>query len=242
MHATNGNQREMKRRAGEGTGQQRQPAAPAAAVLVIDSDPGTRALVRRLLRSNYPVLAASDDTGALAALQTQRIGVVLCNEYLADEPRGLPLLARIRPQYPHTQLILLSEGGGEELLALAINEVGVLRYLRKPFDESRMRTAIEEGLTYHRQALDIERLQADHRAMAKKLRGLSYRARRFRRGIRLVMRHGRDLALASATTLLVLQALFLSAGVVVLAMLYLLKSALGLDLLEDLHLQDLLAG
>jgi len=83
-------------------------------------------------------------------------------------------------------------------------------------------------------------LRSGYRQMAKDMRGLPYRVRRFRRGARLVIRHGGDLLLASATTLVAVQAMFLGVGLIVLAGLYVVKSALGIDVVADVHLQDLL--
>ena len=54
------------------------------------------------------------------------------------------------------------------------------------------------------------------------------------------MQHGRGFVLASVTTLIALQAMFLGVGLIVLVVLYVVKSVLGIDIMTNLHIQDLL--
>ena len=216
--------------------------ASVPAVLVVDDDPATGAMVASLAGDTQPVFTAANEAEAAAVLQASPIGVMLCSEYLQRQPGGLQLLARTRASHPHTQLVLISESGGEELLTVAINDIGVLQYLRRPIDPALVSAAVALGLHHHRKSVEIELLQRSYREMARQLRGLPYRARRVRQTFRVVIAYGRDLTVASATTLIVVQFMFLGVGSAVFFALYALKSALGFNLLEDLHLQDLLGG
>jgi hypothetical protein len=56
------------------------------------------------------------------------------------------------------------------------------------------------------------------------------------------MNISRDFLLASATAIVALQGLFLGLGLVVIGMLYVIKSMFGINVLEDMHLQDLLSN
>jgi two-component system response regulator HupR/HoxA len=216
--------------------------ASVPAVLVVDDDPATGAMVASLAGDTHPVFTAANEAEAAAVLQASPIGVMLCSEYLQRQPGGLQLLAQTRAGHPHTQLVLISESGAEELLTVAINDIGVLQYLRRPIDPALVSAAVALGLRHHCKSVEIEQLQRSYREMARQLRGLPYRVRRVRQTIRVVMAYGRDLTVASATTLIVVQLMFLGVGSVVFLALYALKSTLGFDLFEDLHLQDLLGG
>jgi DNA-binding NtrC family response regulator len=211
-------------------------------ILLVDDDPALAARLQQWLGPGRPLLAAADRDAAMAVLEARPVAVALCSERQGGRDSGLYLLDEIRRRYPLTQLVLMSEGVDEALLAFAINEVGVLKYLRKPLDGAQARRALDEALRHHAQAVEIERLRAGHRQLAQRVRGLPHRLRQYHRGVRLVMRHGRALALASAAALVALQVMFLGTGAIVLVALYLLKRALGIDLLEDLHLQDLLGA
>lgn len=216
--------------------------ASVPAVLVVDDDPATGAMVASLAGDTHPVFTAANEAEAAAVLQASPVGVMLCSEYLQRQPVGLQLLAQTRAGHPHTQLVLISESGGEELLTVAINDIGVLQYLRRPIDPALASAAVELGLRHHRKSVEIEQLQRSYREMARELRGLPYRVRRVRQTIRVVMAYGRDLTVASATTLIVVQLVFFGVGSAVFLALYALKSTLGFNLFEDLHLQDLLGG
>jgi DNA-binding NtrC family response regulator len=210
------------------------------AILLVDNDPAVGCVLRALVGAEQRLIVTADSAQVMALLDTHAVGVMLCNEHLEGQENGLYLLARVRERHPLIQLVLMSEGVDEALLAFAINEVGVLKYLKKPLVFEQVRKALDGALRHYRQAVEIDQLRSGYRQMAKEMRGLPYRVRRLRRGARLVIRHGRDLLLASATALVALQAVFLGVGLIVLAALYLVKSALGIDIMANLHLQDLL--
>ena len=217
-----------------------EPCPVGEVILLVDNDPAVGCMLRALVGADQRLIVTADSMRIMALLDTHAVGVMLCNEHLEGQENGLYLLARVRERYPMTQLVLMSEGVDEALLAFAINEVGVLKYLKKPLVLEQVRRALDGALRHYRQAVKIDQLRSGYRQMAKDMRGLPYRVRRFRRGARLVIRHGRDLLLASATTLVALQAMFLGVGLIVLAALYVVKSALGIDVMADVHLQDLL--
>lgn len=213
---------------------------PAELILLVDNDPAAGRVLRANLGVGKELVTTADSAQAIAYLDVHKVGVMLCNEHFEGPASGLYLLARVRERYPMIQLVLMSEGVDEELLTFAINEVGVLKYLKKPLVLEQVRKAVDDALRHYHQAVEIDQLQRGYRQMAKEMRGISYRARRFRRGARLIMQHGRGFMLASVTTLIALQVMFLGIGLIVLAVLYAVKSVLGIDIMTNLHIQDLL--
>lgn len=211
------------------------------AILVVDDDPGVDSVIAVALGHECRILHASGVDNALRLLQQHTVSVMLCNEYL-EEINGLVFMASIRRKHPLLQLILMSDGAGEDLLAFAINDVGVLKYLKKPLVDEQLRQAIAAADQHYQKAVEIEGLKAQHQKIIREMHGLSYRTRRFRRTARLVSSHSRDFLLASTTAIVALQGLFLGLGLVVLGMLYVTKSMFGINILEDMHLQDLLSN
>jgi len=213
---------------------------PVALILLVDNDPTAACVLRTVIGAGQELITTADSAQVMAHLDAHEVGVMLCNEHLEGPESGLYLLARVREQYPMIQLVLMSEGVDEELLTFAINEVGVLKYLKKPLVPEQVRKAVDDALRHYHQAVEVDRLRRGYRQMAKEMRGIPYRVRRFRRGARLIMQHGRGFVLASVTTLVALQVMFLGIGLIVLAVLYAVKSALGIDIMTNLHIQDLL--
>lgn len=214
--------------------------APTELILLIDSDPATVRMLRTICDARQEHMVTADSALLMTYLETHHVAVILCSEHVEGEQNGLYLLAAVRERYPMIQLVLMSEGIDESLLAFVINEVGVLRYLKKPLVMEQVRKAVEDALRHYQHAKEIDQLRLGYRQMAKAMRGIPYRARRIRRSARLLMQHGRGFVLAFVTALVALQAMFLGAGLIVLAVLYVVKSALGIDIIENLHIQDLL--
>ena len=211
------------------------------AILVVDADPGIDSIIHGAVGHEHQAIRASSVDEALRLLQQHTVSVMLCNEYL-EEKNGLVFMAGIRSKYPLLQLILMSDGVGEDLLTFAINDVGVLKYLKKPLIDKQVRQAIDAARQHYQKAVEIEGLKAQHQKMTREMHGLSYRTRRLRRTARLISSHSRDFLLASATAIVALQGLFLGLGLVVLGVLYVIKSMFGINILEDMHLQDLLSN
>lgn len=215
--------------------------AATTTILVVDDDPGVESIIAVALGHEYRIMRTSSVNAALRLLQQHAVSVMLCNEYL-EEINGLVFMASIRSKYPLLQLILMSDGVGEDLLTFAINDVGVLKYLKKPLVDEQLRQAIDTALQHYHKAVAIESLKAQHRKMTREMHGLSYRIRRMSRTARLVSSHTKDFLLASATAIVALQGLFLGLGLVVPGVLYAIKSMFGINVLEDMHLQDLLSN
>ncbi len=216
------------------------PVTPGETILLVDNDPAVSDMLRTLVAADHQLIVTADAMQVMTLLHTHPVGVLLCSEHLGGQETGLYLLSRVRERFPMIQLVLISEGIDESLLALAINEVGVLKYLKKPLAPEPVEWAVDDAIRHYRQAIEIDQLRNRYQQMAREMRGLPYRMRQFRRIARLIMLNGRDVVLASATTLVALQMVFLGIGMIVLAALYAVKSALGIDILTNQHVEDLL--
>lgn len=98
--------------------------------------------MRRALR-DYEVVEAGTPREALDALKTRAFDAVLCDYGLKAETDGLDLLQHVRLVYPDTARFLLTGTSDMEVAARAINEGAVQRFFSKPWDEEKLRSALE---------------------------------------------------------------------------------------------------
>ena len=113
-----------------------------ASILICDDDPDTRAAMRRTLRGHAVVEAASPDE-AIAQLETAPFDAVVSDFSLEAALDGLDLLQHVRVAYPETVRFLVTGNRDVEVAARAVNEGAVHRYFSKPWDDHKLRAALE---------------------------------------------------------------------------------------------------
>jgi FixJ family two-component response regulator len=109
--------------------------ARADAVLLVEDDDATRALLAREIADvGHTVRAVQDAPSALAAMAEQPANIVVADIYLRGGMDGVRLCAAIREAHPFTEVILLT---GFPTLSTAIEGVklGACDYLLKPFED-----------------------------------------------------------------------------------------------------------
>ena len=109
--------------------------------------------MRRSLR-DYEVVEASTPREALDALKLRAFDAVLCDYGLKAETDGLDILQHVRLVYPDTARFLLTGTGDMEVAARAINEGAVQRLFLKPWDEEKLRSALEIMLRSRQRGAD----------------------------------------------------------------------------------------
>jgi DNA-binding NtrC family response regulator len=113
-----------------------------SAILIVDDDPEIRQAMRRTLRGNELVEAGSPEE-ARAALKTRRFDAIISDFSLGTSTDGLDLLQHVRLVYPEMVRFLVTGNDQIEVAARAINEGSVDRYFKKPWDDEKLRTALE---------------------------------------------------------------------------------------------------
>ena len=111
-------------------------------ILICDDDPDIRRAMTRCLRAN-DLVEATSPTEAIAALKTQRFDAIVCDFSLEAESDGLDLLQFIRVQYPDIVRFLVTGNRDIEVVVRAVNEGAVDRYFQKPWDDEKLRSALE---------------------------------------------------------------------------------------------------
>ena len=115
-------------------------------VLVVDDDPAVLSCYGRLLRrEGYEVETAPGGQTALARLAGESAFDVVIIDYKMPGMDGMEFLTRMRSQGQTPEVILISAWATEEVRARA-RCMGVRRFLDKPIDVEKLRSAIRAAL------------------------------------------------------------------------------------------------
>src|SRR5829696_1436570 len=98
--------------------------------------------MKRTLRGHVVVETGSPHE-ALATLKTTVFDAVVSDFSLDAELDGLDLLQHVRVAYPQTVRFLVTGNRDIEIAARAVNEGAVHRYFSKPWDDEKLRAALE---------------------------------------------------------------------------------------------------
>lgn len=119
-----------------------------ATVLIIDDEPGMRAIMRRALEhAGHAVVAASNGAEGLKRISEAPIDIVV-TDLLMPELDGIELIFNLRKTRPNLRVIAISGGGQlppDGYLKIA-QRGGARRILIKPFELRELLIAIEEEL------------------------------------------------------------------------------------------------
>ena len=105
--------------------------------------------MKRTLRG-YQVTEVSSPRDALAVMRTTAFDAIICDFSLGADSDGLDVLQHVRMQYPDTVRFLVTGNQDIEIAARAVNEGAVHRYFSKPWDDDKLRSALE--IILHMQA------------------------------------------------------------------------------------------
>jgi DNA-binding NtrC family response regulator len=136
--------------------------AQRSRVLVVDDDPASRDLLRKVLATEgHQVVQAADGREALAELERQAPDLVVSDIRMPDVD-GVQLLERMREVAPDVPVILVTAFGDVEGAVQAIRR-GAFDYLAKPYDVDGIRLLV-------RRALAQSALVAENRELRRQVR------------------------------------------------------------------------
>lgn len=115
---------------------------PRASILICDDDPDIRASLRRTLRG-HDVAEAGSPHEAIELLKCHAFDAVLSDYALGAEQDGLDLLQHVRLGYPQVVRFLVTGNKDLDVAVRAVNEGAVHRYFGKPWDDEKLRAALE---------------------------------------------------------------------------------------------------
>lgn len=119
-------------------------------ILICDDDPDIRGAMKRTLRG-YRVTESASPREAIEALKQQTFDAIVSDFSLEAESDGLDLLQHVRVAYPNMVRFLVTGNRELDVATRAINEGSVHRYFAKPWDDEKLRAALEILLRSRRQ-------------------------------------------------------------------------------------------
>lgn len=116
-------------------------------VLVDDDEQILKALCREFRSNTREIASFIYPEEAISYLSVNRVDIVV-SDYRMPEMNGVDFLTKVKKVQPETIRIILSGNPDLEFLKNAINEVGIYRFLAKPWDSFQLQTAISHALEF----------------------------------------------------------------------------------------------
>ena len=114
-------------------------------VLVVDDDEQNR-FVMSMALADFDVVTASTGKEALDVMRRRGIAVLITDQKM-PVMTGVELCDLVATRYPETHRVLVTAYSDAVTAEAAINQGGVHRYLRKPWDPIDLKMVVQEGLT-----------------------------------------------------------------------------------------------
>jgi DNA-binding NtrC family response regulator len=141
--------------------------SPARTILIVDDElPVRRALGSVLETAGYTVFSAGGGRAALDLLQQHPVDLVISDHHM-PQMSGIDLLKLVRVRHPHVVRIILTADEQPQTAVRSINESEVYRFIRKPWNESDLRTIMHfafETIRLEREKRRLLSLVRDERA------------------------------------------------------------------------------
>jgi two-component system, probable response regulator PhcQ len=147
-------------------------------ILLVDDERNVLSALSRILRHDWGDQALIEThhnpLHALEQVRTRQYDVVM-SDYRMPEMDGIALLTAVRELQPTTARVILSGITDFDVLMVAINEVGISRFLAKPWDDAEVVKAVRDAVEVTRKARELAKLdgelvcdpEADLRAQAE---------------------------------------------------------------------------
>ena len=117
-------------------------------VLILDDEPNVLTSLNALLDSetDYNVLAFASSQEALEAIQMHEIDLAIVDYLMPGDLNGIDFLLTLKQKQPFSIRMILTAYADKENVIKAINEVGLFKYLEKPWNNADLLETIREGL------------------------------------------------------------------------------------------------
>lgn len=118
-------------------------------ILYVDDEANNLLSFKASFRFDYNILIANNTDEAIQHLeQNPDISVILSDQKMPDKT-GAEFFEEIRPRFPNPIRILITGYADIESVINAINRGHIFRYIKKPWTDVDVQSAIEEGYKYY---------------------------------------------------------------------------------------------
>ncbi len=116
-------------------------------ILIVDDEEMILSSLRSFfsLETDYEIITFSSPQEAASYLESETIDLVI-SDFLMPELDGIALLARAKETQPMATRVLLTGFADKENAIKAINEVSIFQYVEKPWENTRLKLIVENGL------------------------------------------------------------------------------------------------
>lgn len=118
-------------------------------ILYIDDEQNNLNGFKATFRFDYTIFIASTTTEAVKQLQENRdIRIVLCDQRMPNQS-GVEFFEEIRNEFPDPVRMLITGYTDIESVIESINRGNIFRYIKKPWTDADIKSAIEEGNKFY---------------------------------------------------------------------------------------------
>ena len=118
-------------------------------VLLVDDEPKLISALRRRLSLEFNVVTANGGPEALQIIDNDKDIAVIVADMQMPEMNGIELLKAVKQRAPSIRRLMLTGNSDQETAIAAVNEGGVMRFLRKPCDNDDLKAALRHALEDH---------------------------------------------------------------------------------------------
>ena len=128
-------------------------------ILVVDDERQVvRTISRILLDNRYRIITAASGEEGLFMLEEYRVDLIISDVNMPGMG-GLEFLKRVRIDFPDILTLVLTGHGDLDMAMAAINDIGVYKFILKPFKSDELRITARRALEFRKAIIDRDLLQ-----------------------------------------------------------------------------------
>jgi response regulator RpfG family c-di-GMP phosphodiesterase len=140
-------------------------------ILLVDDEPEMLYSLKELLRREFELYTAERGREALEIVR-QHPPHVLMTDQRMPEMTGVQLLRHVKDLSPQTVRILFTGYADIKAVIEGINEVGLYRYITKPWDPDELTQVLHQAAAQYERTAEQQRLLTDLRAYLRQEQAL----------------------------------------------------------------------
>ena len=131
-------------------------------ILIVDDERDIRELIGDILQDEgYSTRLAANSEECMREVTAEQPGLLILDIWLKDsEMDGIDILKKVKSEYPHVPVVIISGHGNIEIAVAAIKQ-GAYDFIEKPFN-------IDQLLVVIRRAMETSRLRRENLALRQK--------------------------------------------------------------------------
>src|SRR5208283_3164956 len=110
-------------------------------ILYVDDDPLNLEIFKAFLEHEYHVVIESSTSKAFELLKIYPFKIIVADQRMPDLT-GLEFLEQVQENYPDVVKIIFTAFVDSDTMLQAINQGGIFKFLKKPWDTNEMRQAL----------------------------------------------------------------------------------------------------